>query len=245
MHCDDLARLVFMGWALFCRNFNWFKHQHFPNRVNSGPQQLHFLFCLLDMMMWEADTTANTESDVFLGMTKVEHQLSSPHHINPHSHLSMSLISARFFHLCEKYSWYSDSGLSFDILLTTKTGNWSLETCILIDTQVKALAWQYLFLTVWIYCVFCHKTISEICMLPLLLHADSWPICYLLSVTAVPCPALSACPALSVTPGCCKSNITKQTSSDKHWRGVSCSIHFSTSCYHIMLLISHADKVRN
>lgn len=51
---------------------------------------------------------------------------------------------------------------------------------LLIDTQVKADAWEYLFLTVWIYCVFCHKTLSETCMLPILLHADLWSICYLL-----------------------------------------------------------------
>lgn len=37
--------------SIFCMNFNWFKHQHLPNTVNSGPQQLHFLFCLLHTMM--------------------------------------------------------------------------------------------------------------------------------------------------------------------------------------------------
>lgn len=57
------------------------------------------------------------------------------------------------------------------------------------------------FVPLWIYCVFCHNTLSETCMLPLLLHVDSWSMCYLLSVTVVPCPALS------VTPGCCESNI--------------------------------------
>lgn len=82
------------------------------------------------------------------------------------------------------------------------------------------------------------KTLSGTYMLPVLLHADPYSICYLLSVTAVPCPALS------LTLGCCKSNTRKQTSSNKHWRGVSCSVCFSTSHYHIMLLISHADSHR-
>lgn len=48
-----------------------------------------------------------------------------------------------------------------------------------------------------------------------------------------------------VTLGWCKSNASKQTSSHKHPRGVSCSICFSISHYCIMWLISHADEVKN
>lgn len=104
--------------------------------TNTFPTQLirdhnSCIFFSVSWTQWcERQTLQQTlsDSDAFLGTTKVEHQLSSPSCINSHRHLSISLISARFFHLCEEYSWCSDSGLSFDILLTIKTGNWPLET---------------------------------------------------------------------------------------------------------------------
>lgn len=171
----------------------------------------------------------------------MEHQWSSPPGVSSHSYLSMSLISARFFHLCEKYAWCSDSGFSFDILLTTETGNWPLETLEVLYsnwyTSESSCSGVFVPYFLDILCVL-SKTLSGTYMLPVLLHADPYSICYLLSVTAVPCPALS------LTLGCCKSNTRKQTSSNKHWRGVSCSVCFSTSHYHIMLLISHADSHR-
>lgn len=150
------------------------------------------------------------------------------------THVRVSAYVCSYIH-----AWHSDSGLSFDILLTTETGNWPLETL--------EGSYSYWYTSEsWCLRVFVPHCLDILCVLsqnPLRnLHAPNSATCrlmiYLLSVTIIPCPALS------VTLGWCKSNASKQTS-HKHPRGVSCSICFSISHYCIMLLISHADKVKN
>lgn len=242
--------MTWPGWCLWVEHFSAgilidSSTNTFP-RVNSGPQQLHFLFCLLDMMMWEADTTANTEWVWCLswhdkGGTPTE--LSSPHQ-SSQSPLNVSDFSKVLSPLWKIFliHWF-----------------WTL-FWYLIDHQNRKLIFGDLY-SYWYtsesscLAVFVPHCLDILCILSQNhlrnLYAPTSAACrfmtYLLPAicysSTLPCTI--SLPALSVTPGCCKSNITKQTSSDKHWRGVSCSIHFSTSCYHIMLLISHADKVRN
>lgn len=243
MHCDDLARQMFMGWALFCRNFNWFKHQHFPNTVHAGPQQLHFLFCLLHTMMWEADTIANTE---WLWSLSWPNKGGTPTELSSPRQSSQPPLNVFDFSKVLSSLWKIFLMQWFWTLFWYLIDHWNRKLTfgdfwkfVLLLTHEWKLLLGSICSSPSGYIVCSVTKPSQTCMLPILLHADSWPICYLLSAIAVPCPTLP------VTPGCCKSNTSQQTSSNKHWRSVSSSICFSTSHYHIMLLISHADKVTN
>lgn len=187
------------------------------------------LFSLLDSMLGEAAPVADIASDfdIFSGMTKVKHQLSSPPQSSQPT-LNLSLISARLFHLCEKYSAHcSHYGLSFDM------HHWNRQSAFRVPEDVYAYwstreSWclgVFVLHCLDIPCVPSQKsshkhTSSEFCYMQTCSH----------KVITIPCPALS------LTLGWCKL---------KHLRDGNRLISFRTSHYQIMLLIRSADKVRN